>query len=94
MRVRATVGEISAALEKVYGRYRARTESVSGVYGAAFENDGAWKELQSLWAGSAAALPLLDYRAVVWVDRRLHVEPSPLGLYLTTPGPSGWGWTP
>ncbi len=46
VRVRATVGEISDALEKVYGRYRARTESVSGVYGAAFENDGAWKDLQ------------------------------------------------
>ena len=46
VRLRATVGEISAALEQVYGRYRARTESVSGVYGAAFENDGAWKELQ------------------------------------------------
>jgi methylmalonyl-CoA mutase len=46
VRARATVGEISDALEKVYGRYRARTESVSGVYGAAFENDGAWKDLQ------------------------------------------------
>jgi len=46
VRVRATVGEISSALEKVYGRYCARTESVSGVYGAAFENDSAWKELR------------------------------------------------
>ncbi len=46
VRARATVGEISDALERVYGRYRARTESVSGVYGAAFENDGAWKDLQ------------------------------------------------
>ncbi len=46
VRARATVGEISDALEKVYGRYRARTESVSGVYGAAFENDSEWKDLQ------------------------------------------------
>ena len=46
VRVRATVGEMSDALEKVYGRYCARTESVSGVYGAAFENDSVWKELQ------------------------------------------------
>jgi methylmalonyl-CoA mutase len=46
VRARATVGEISDALEKVYGRYRARTQSVSGVYGAAFENDSAWKDLQ------------------------------------------------
>ena len=47
VRARATVGEISDALEKVYGRYRARTESVSGVYGAAFENDDAWQDLQT-----------------------------------------------
>ncbi len=53
-----------------------------------------WTALQGAWAGSAAALPLLDYRAAVWVDRRLSVQPSPLGLYLTTPGPSGWRWTP
>jgi ABC-type transport system substrate-binding protein len=52
----------------------------------------AWNELQRLWAGSAAALPLIDYKSVVWVDRRLNLEPSPLGLYLTTPGPAGWSW--
>ena len=45
-RVRATVGEISDALEQVYTRYRARTESVSGVYGAAFEGDGEWNALR------------------------------------------------
>lgn len=55
--------------------------------------DAAWKDLQGLWSRSAAALPILDYRSVVWVDRRLRVDPSPLGLYLTTPGPSGWSWT-
>jgi methylmalonyl-CoA mutase len=46
MRARATVGEISDALEKVFGRYRARTESVSGVYGAMFESDAPWQELK------------------------------------------------
>jgi methylmalonyl-CoA mutase len=45
-RLRATVGEISDALEKVYGRYRARTESVSGVYGAIFDGDAPWQELK------------------------------------------------
>ena len=44
--MRATVGEISDALEKVYGRYRARTESVSGVYGAAFADDAPWASLK------------------------------------------------
>ncbi|MEZ5497940.1 MAG: methylmalonyl-CoA mutase [Steroidobacteraceae bacterium] len=45
-RARATVGEISDALEVVFGRYRATTESVSGVYGAAFEMDENWQALK------------------------------------------------
>jgi methylmalonyl-CoA mutase len=48
-RLRATVGEISDALEKVWGRHRAVNQMVSGVYGAAFE-DGAmsqdWSQLK------------------------------------------------
>ena len=39
MRLRATVGEVSDALEKVYGRHRADTNKVSGVYAAAYGND-------------------------------------------------------
>ncbi len=35
MRARATLGEVSAALEGVFGRYRADWETLSGVYGAA-----------------------------------------------------------
>jgi methylmalonyl-CoA mutase len=46
IRLRATVGEISEALEKVYGRYRAKNETVSGVFGAAFDNDKDWDELK------------------------------------------------
>jgi methylmalonyl-CoA mutase len=46
VRRRATVGECAEALEKVWGRFRATTQSVSGVYGAAFEQDPSWKELQ------------------------------------------------
>ncbi|MEO5338525.1 MAG: methylmalonyl-CoA mutase [Magnetospirillum sp. WYHS-4] len=38
-RKRATVGEISDALEKVYGRHRAQIHSISGVYGSAYEGD-------------------------------------------------------
>jgi len=47
VRLRATVGEISAALEKVWGRFKAETQSVSGVYGAAFSDDEEWKALQA-----------------------------------------------
>lgn len=52
----------------------------------------AWSRVQSLWAQSPAALPLLDLQSVVWVDRRLEVQGSAMGLYLTTPGAAGWRW--
>jgi methylmalonyl-CoA mutase len=38
-RARATVGEISDAMEKVFGRHRAEIRSIAGVYGAAYEGD-------------------------------------------------------
>jgi methylmalonyl-CoA mutase len=38
-RARATVGEISATMEKVFGRYRAEVRSISGVYGGAAAGD-------------------------------------------------------
>jgi methylmalonyl-CoA mutase len=46
-RLRATVGEISDALELVWGRHRAVTQSVSGVYGAAFADDANWAGLKT-----------------------------------------------
>ena len=45
-RLRATVGEISDALEAVYSRHRASHQTVSGVYTAAFGGEGAVKEIQ------------------------------------------------
>jgi len=47
MRARATVGECSDALEKVWGRYRADSQRVSGVYGARFERDPNWQTLKA-----------------------------------------------
>ena len=38
-RARATVGEISMAMEKVFGRHRAQVKTLAGVYGAAYEGD-------------------------------------------------------
>jgi len=38
-RARASVGEISDAMEKVFGRHRAEIRSISGVYGGAYEGD-------------------------------------------------------
>jgi methylmalonyl-CoA mutase len=45
-RARATVGEISDALERVWGRYRAEIRSISGVYGQAYDDDTEWRALQ------------------------------------------------
>jgi methylmalonyl-CoA mutase len=45
-RLRATVGEISSALEAAFTRYQASTELVSGVYGAAFGRDEKWQVLK------------------------------------------------
>jgi len=45
-RERATVGEISDAMEEVFGRHRAVIQSISGVYGAAYEGDEAYAAIQ------------------------------------------------
>jgi methylmalonyl-CoA mutase len=45
-RARATVGEISDALEKVYSRHRAVTHSIAGVYGSVYEGDEAYASIQ------------------------------------------------
>src|SRR5262249_6993039 len=45
-RARASVGEISGALEKVWGRYHAEIRSISGVYGGQFAEDAEWKALR------------------------------------------------
>jgi methylmalonyl-CoA mutase len=45
-RVRATVGEISFALEKVWGRHQAETRSISGVYGGQYGDDPEWQSLR------------------------------------------------
>ncbi|HEY1127871.1 MAG TPA: methylmalonyl-CoA mutase, partial [Roseateles sp.] len=46
MRLRATVGEVSDALESVFGRHRADTHKVSGVYAAAYDSAEGWAKLQ------------------------------------------------
>jgi methylmalonyl-CoA mutase len=46
MRLRATVGEVSDALEDVYGRHRADTQKVTGVYAAAYDSAEGWDALK------------------------------------------------
>ena len=46
-RLRATVGEISDAMEEVFGRYKAEARTISGVYGAPYEDDADWQAIKS-----------------------------------------------
>ena len=46
MRARATVGEISDAMEKAFGRHRADTQKVTGVYAAAYDSAEGWDKLK------------------------------------------------
>ena len=46
VRLRATVGEVSDALEKVWGRHRADTQKVTGVYAAAYDSAEGWDKLK------------------------------------------------
>jgi methylmalonyl-CoA mutase len=46
-RARATVGEISMSLEKVFGRHRAEVKTLAGVYGAAYEGDADFAKIQA-----------------------------------------------
>jgi methylmalonyl-CoA mutase len=46
-RLRATVGEISDALEKVYTRHKAEVHGISGVYGAGVKGDADFEETQA-----------------------------------------------
>ncbi|WP_418120124.1 methylmalonyl-CoA mutase [Variovorax sp. 350MFTsu5.1] len=47
VRLRATVGEISDALEKAFGRHRADTQKVTGVYAAAYDSAEGWETLKT-----------------------------------------------
>ena len=55
IRLRATVGEVSDALEKVYGRHRADTQKVTGVYAAAYDSAEGWDKLKEEIAAFAEA---------------------------------------
>jgi methylmalonyl-CoA mutase len=45
-RARATVGEISMAMEKEFGHHRAEVKTLAGVYGAAYEGDEGFAAIQ------------------------------------------------
>ena len=45
-RARASVGEISMAMEKTFGRHRAEVKTLAGVYGAAYEGNAGFAQIQ------------------------------------------------
>ena len=47
MRLRATVGEVSDALEKIFGRFRANNQTISGVYGGVVEGQESWEMIKA-----------------------------------------------
>ncbi|HKL15816.1 MAG TPA: methylmalonyl-CoA mutase [Balneolaceae bacterium] len=47
-RHRATLGEISDAMEEVFGRYQATIKSISGVYSSEIDNDDSFKKAQQM----------------------------------------------
>jgi methylmalonyl-CoA mutase len=47
MRLRATVGEVSDALEKIFGRFRANNQTISGVYGSVVEGIESWEAIKA-----------------------------------------------
>ncbi|MDR0672672.1 MAG: methylmalonyl-CoA mutase [Zoogloeaceae bacterium] len=47
IRLRATVGEVSDAMEKVFGRFRAANQTISGVYGGVVAGENNWEQLKA-----------------------------------------------
>ena len=47
IRLRATVGEVSDALEVVFGRFRANNQTISGVYGGVVQGQDSWEEIKA-----------------------------------------------
>ena len=46
-RARATVGEITTAMEQVFGRHRAEVKTLAGVYAAAYDGDDGFAAIQA-----------------------------------------------
>jgi methylmalonyl-CoA mutase len=55
-RARATVGEISSAMENVFGRHKAEVKTISGVYGGEYKNDPRFAEVENIISNFANQL--------------------------------------
>ncbi len=75
IRARATVGEVSDALEKAFGRHRADIHKVSGVYAAAYDTDASQGDTMDYW--NALKKDIADFAEAQ--GRRPRVMVSKLG---------------
>ena len=75
VRLRATVGEVSDALEKVFGRHRADTQKISGVYAAAYDAGGDEGDTMAYWDALKADIASFAHQQ----GRRPRVMISKLG---------------
>jgi methylmalonyl-CoA mutase len=75
VRARATVGEISDAMEKSFGRHRADTQKVTGVYAAAYDTDATDGDTMDYW--NALKADIADFATEQ--GRRPRVMISKLG---------------
>ncbi len=75
VRARATVGEISDAMEKSFGRHRADTQKVTGVYAAAYDTDSTNEDTMDYW--NALKAEIADFATSQ--GRRPRVMISKLG---------------
>jgi len=75
VRLRATVGEISDALEKVFGRHRADTHKISGVYAAAYDGGEHEGDTMAYWDALKTDIALFAQKQ----GRRPRVMISKLG---------------
>ncbi|MGB0692380.1 MAG: methylmalonyl-CoA mutase [Pseudomonadales bacterium] len=46
IRARATVGEVSSAMESIFGRYEAEAKTTQGVYGSFYQEDDGWQSIK------------------------------------------------
>ena len=75
VRLRATVGEVSDALEKVFGRHRADTQKISGVYAAAYDSGEHVGDTMEYWNALKADIAAFAQKQ----GRRPRVMISKLG---------------
>jgi methylmalonyl-CoA mutase len=59
IRARATVGEVSAVLERVFTRYQAKVRTLKDVYAKARQNDAAFDEVKARVSATAPRLMIL-----------------------------------